>query len=90
VNNAALAWAAPTLDFPLDAWDRSFATNVRGPFWLARQVARHMREHGGGSIVNVSSLNAFFGASDASAFVTGACLRVNGGVGALVPVRKRE
>ena len=65
VNNAALAWAAPTLDFPLEAWDRSFATNVRGPFWLSRQVARHMRGHGGGSIVNVSSLSAFFGASEA-------------------------
>jgi gluconate 5-dehydrogenase len=65
VNNAAIAWAAPTLDFPLEAWDRSFATNVRGPFWLARQAARHMRDHGGGSIVNVTSLNAFFGASDA-------------------------
>ncbi len=65
VNNAGLAWAAPTLDFPLEAWDKSFATNVRGPFWLARQVARHMREHGGGSIVNVSSLSAFFGSSEA-------------------------
>jgi NAD(P)-dependent dehydrogenase (short-subunit alcohol dehydrogenase family) len=46
VSNAAIAWAAPTLDFMLEAWDRSFATNVRGPFWLARQAARHMREHG--------------------------------------------
>ncbi len=65
VNNAALAWAAPTLDFPLEAWDKSFATNVRGPFWLARQVARHMRDQGGGTILNVSSISAFFGASEA-------------------------
>jgi gluconate 5-dehydrogenase len=65
VNNAAIAWAAPTLEFPLDAWDKTFAVNVRGPFWLTRQVAKHMREQGGGAIVNVSSLSAFFGASEA-------------------------
>ena len=64
VNNAGFAWAAPFFDFPLDGWDRTFGINVRGVFWLSRQVARHMRDAGGGSIVNVSSLSAFFGASD--------------------------
>jgi gluconate 5-dehydrogenase len=64
VNNAGLAWAAPFFDFPLDAWDRTFDANVRGVFWLSRQVARHMKDAGGGSIVNVSSLSAYFGATD--------------------------
>jgi NAD(P)-dependent dehydrogenase (short-subunit alcohol dehydrogenase family) len=52
-------------DFPLDGWDKTFGVNVRGVFWLSRQVARHMRDAGGGSIVNVSSLSAFLGATDA-------------------------
>ena len=65
VNNAGLAWAAPFFDFPLDGWDKTFGVNVRGVFWLSRQVARHMRDAGGGSIVNVSSLSAFLGATDA-------------------------
>jgi gluconate 5-dehydrogenase len=65
VNNAALAWAAPTLDFPLDAWDRTFAVNVRGVFWLTRQAARHMKEHGGGSVIQIGSISAFLGASEA-------------------------
>jgi gluconate 5-dehydrogenase len=65
VNNAGFAWAAPFYDFPLEGWDRTFAVNVRGVFWLSRQVARHMRDAGGGSIVNVSSLSASFGATDA-------------------------
>jgi gluconate 5-dehydrogenase len=64
VNNAGFAWAAPFFDFPLEGWDRTFGTNVRGVFWLSRQVARHMRDAGGGSIVNVSSLSAFLGATD--------------------------
>jgi gluconate 5-dehydrogenase len=64
VNNAGLAWAAPFFDFPLDGWDRTFGLNVRGVFWLSRQVARHMRDAGGGSIVNVSSLSAYLGATD--------------------------
>ena len=64
VNNAGFAWAAPFFDFPLEGWDRTFGLNVRGVFWLSRQVARHMKEAGGGSIVNVSSLSAWLGASD--------------------------
>jgi gluconate 5-dehydrogenase len=64
VNNAGFAWAAPFFDFPLEGWDRTFGLNVRGVFWLSRQVARHMRDAGGGSIVNVSSLSAYFGATD--------------------------
>ena len=64
VNNAGFGWAAPFFDFPLEGWDRTFGINVRGVFWLSRQVARHMRDAGGGSIVNVSSLSAFLGATD--------------------------
>lgn len=64
VNNAALAWAAPLLDYPLEGWDRVFALNVRAMFVLSQQAARHMRDAGGGSIVQISSLSARFGASD--------------------------
>ena len=64
VNNAARAWAAPTMDYPLDGWDRVFALNVRGAFWLARQLAPHMRDAGGGNIINVSSLSAQRSASE--------------------------
>jgi len=64
VNNAAAIIAAPTLDYPLDDWDRVFAVNARGAFHLAQQVAPHMRELGRGSIVNVSSINAQLGAKE--------------------------
>lgn len=64
VNNAALAWAAPTLEYPLEGWDRVFALNVRGLWHLTQRAARHMKEKGGGSIVLVSSISAFRGAPD--------------------------
>ncbi|MCA9512312.1 MAG: glucose 1-dehydrogenase [Myxococcota bacterium] len=64
VNNAAVIVAAPTFDYPLDGWDEVFAVNARGAFHLAQQCARAMRERGGGSIVNVSSINARLGAKE--------------------------
>lgn len=64
VNNAARVWAAPTLDYPLDGWDRVFALNVRALFVLSQLAARHMAEHGGGSIVQVGSISAGRGAPD--------------------------
>jgi len=64
VNNAALAWAAPTLEYPEAAWDKVFAVNVRGLFQLTRRVASAMRDAGGGSIIHVGSISAWLGAPD--------------------------
>lgn len=64
VNNSALAWGAPTLEYPLEAWDRVFALNVRGLWLVSQQVARHMREIGGGAILHISSISGFRGDSE--------------------------
>ena len=64
VNNAAMVWAAPLLDYPLNGWDRVFDLNVRGLFWLSQRVARHMVAAGGGSIIHLSSISATLGAPD--------------------------
>lgn len=61
VNNAAVAWAAPTLDYPLAGWDKTFAVNVRGLWQLSQRVARHMAEQGGGAIIHVTSDDAYQG-----------------------------
>jgi NAD(P)-dependent dehydrogenase (short-subunit alcohol dehydrogenase family) len=55
VNNAAVNWAAPIWDYPLDRYERTFAVNVHGPWYLARAFMPGMRAAGRGSIVNVSS-----------------------------------
>jgi len=81
VNNAARVWAAPTLDYPLEGWDRVFALNVRAAFRLSQLAARHMVERGGGgSIVQVGSISAWrAGSEDAQPVVA-----YNASKGALV------
>jgi len=61
VNNAGVTWGAPTLDFPLEQWDKIFAVNVRGVWILTQQVAKIMKEKGGGKVINLSSVMGFRG-----------------------------
>jgi len=62
VNNAAWNIGIPFSELDAlttDVWDRIFATNVRGPFQLARAAARHMRRQGAGRVVNIASIAGF-------------------------------
>ncbi len=61
VNNAGVTWGAPTLEFPLEQWDKIFSVNVRGVWILTQEVAKIMKEKGGGKIINISSIMAFRG-----------------------------
>jgi D-sorbitol dehydrogenase (acceptor) len=55
-NNAALFDMRPILDESWDVFDRLFAVNVKGMFFLMQAVAQRMVEQGhGGKIVNMSS-----------------------------------
>ena len=57
VNNAA---TNPTTDAAIDlserAWDAVMNLNLKGLFFLSQSVARVMKEHGGGVIINISSI----------------------------------
>ena len=59
VNNAGVAVPKPVLEQTEADWDKVVGTNLKGAFFVAQQVARHMVAHGGGSIVNVASVLAF-------------------------------
>lgn len=55
-NNAALFDMRPLLDESWDIYERLFAVNVKGMFFLMQAVARRMVEQGqGGKIINMSS-----------------------------------
>ena len=56
VNNAALLQRLGFFDIDRDQFDRHFAVNVAGAFHCSRIAADWMRDHDGGSIVNISSV----------------------------------
>ena len=55
VNNAGTQTWGPLLDTTEQDWDRVIATNLTGCFLCTQAAARHMKGHGGGSIVNIGS-----------------------------------
>ena len=56
-NAAANPYCGPMLDVEMSAVDKVIEVNLRGSFYLAREVARKMKRKGGGNIVLVSSVN---------------------------------
>jgi NAD(P)-dependent dehydrogenase (short-subunit alcohol dehydrogenase family) len=59
VNNAGMSPLYASLSaVSEDLFDKVIAVNLKGPFRLAALAGEHMAEHGGGSIINVSSIAA--------------------------------
>jgi NAD(P)-dependent dehydrogenase (short-subunit alcohol dehydrogenase family) len=58
VNDAALSYYGPIVDFDVKRWTRAFAVNVHGPFMLSKLVLPGMMERRRGAIVNISSGSA--------------------------------
>jgi glucose 1-dehydrogenase len=57
VNNAGIESAAPFLDVAEASWDQMLDVDLKGAFLCAQACGRVMRDHGGGSIVNISSIH---------------------------------
>jgi len=55
VNNAGVQTWKPLLDLTEVEWDRTIDINLKGCFLCTQRAARHMRERGGGRIVNIGS-----------------------------------
>jgi len=68
-NIAGLTDRGTLLDTDLELFDRMFAVNVRAPFFLLQDAVKVMqRERRGGSIVNISSVNAHVGGPNLAAY----------------------
>jgi len=68
VNNAASFPAAMTVEQNIDAFEKTFDTNVRGAYFLAAGLVPGMLERGRGAIVNVTSMVASKGVPGASVY----------------------
>lgn len=55
VNNAAIGPLGTVLDTDESLFDRILAVNLKGTYLMSRAVLPHMRQAGGGSIVNIGS-----------------------------------
>ena len=56
VNNAGMMFEATAEETSVEAWDKTMAVNLRAPFLLIKHAVPFMRERGGGTIVNIGSI----------------------------------
>ena len=68
VNAAGTDAPGAVEELAVEGWDRTLAVNLRAPFLLSKAAFPHMREAGGGTIVNVSSVAGKKGWANASAY----------------------
>ena len=68
VNNAGIVRFGPLATLSRADWDAVLAVNLTGAFLVARCAAALMAPAGGGSIVNIASVNGIAAAPDAGAY----------------------
>lgn len=69
VNNAGIAGAnKPTDEMTAEEWDKVININVHGVFFCTKHAVSHLRQAGGGSIINLSSIYGIIGAPDLPAY----------------------
>ncbi|MEU5402867.1 glucose 1-dehydrogenase [Streptomyces sp. NPDC005963] len=68
VNNAGIANAAPIEKFTTAKWNAVIAVNLTGVFFGCRAVVPRMKEQGGGSIINMSSVDGLRGSPATHAY----------------------
>jgi meso-butanediol dehydrogenase/(S,S)-butanediol dehydrogenase/diacetyl reductase len=68
VNCAGVREIGDVYTLPADEWANVLAVNLSGTFHCCQSAARRMRETGGGSIVNMSSVGGLIGLSHRPAY----------------------
>jgi meso-butanediol dehydrogenase/(S,S)-butanediol dehydrogenase/diacetyl reductase len=68
VNCAGVREIGDVYSLPTAEWDNVLAVNLSGTFYVCQAAARRMRETGGGSIVNISSVGGLIGLSHRPAY----------------------
>jgi NAD(P)-dependent dehydrogenase (short-subunit alcohol dehydrogenase family) len=68
VNCAGVREIGDVYTLPAEEWENVIAVNLSGTFYVCQAAARRMRETGGGSIVNISSVGGLIGLSHRPAY----------------------
>jgi NAD(P)-dependent dehydrogenase (short-subunit alcohol dehydrogenase family) len=68
VNNAGITATKKIFDMTDDDFESVLRINLCGPFICTREVARVMKENGGGSIINTSSMVGTYGGKMQTAY----------------------
>jgi 3alpha(or 20beta)-hydroxysteroid dehydrogenase len=69
VNNAGIANGSPIEKFDIDQWNRILGINLTGTFLGIRAAVEPMKAAGGGSIINMSSIEGLRGTPWAHGYV---------------------
>lgn len=64
VNNAAVFYFKKVTDLTEEEWDRTMATNIKGPYFATQRVVSEMKKLGKGKIINLASTAAFRGINE--------------------------
>jgi NAD(P)-dependent dehydrogenase (short-subunit alcohol dehydrogenase family) len=70
INNAGIAVFAPLMETSDADWSRVLAVNLTGPFLCTKAAVPLMRHHGGGAIVNITSISGLRASTLRSAYGT--------------------
>lgn len=56
VNNAGVFRTVPVMETTEEIWDEQLDVNLKGYFFMVKNLVPHFRENGGGKVVNISSI----------------------------------
>lgn len=56
VNNAGVFRTVPVMETTEEIWDEQLDLNLKGYFFMVKNLVPHFRENGGGKVINISSI----------------------------------
>jgi NAD(P)-dependent dehydrogenase (short-subunit alcohol dehydrogenase family) len=68
VNNAAILDVGAAADTTIESWERVLSVNLRGVFLCSKFAIPHLRRAGGGSIINIASIDGLWAEPQLAAY----------------------
>jgi NAD(P)-dependent dehydrogenase (short-subunit alcohol dehydrogenase family) len=68
VNNSGITFNKPFVKITPQQYDTVFNVNIRAQFFLTQYIVGHMLDHGGGAVVNMTSIHGLQGAPEHAAY----------------------